>query len=498
MLSFYRCFAPLALVVLAACSGAPLVTHSPGPDLDVSTANTPGPTCAANQSDPGAILNCAALDAGSISPVLLRSAQISAARDVARTTFGADAVLAENLVTAEGKPRFESPTGDIPVIYSQPVEATPFPDNYPPAGLYQFAALRPSEAGFDVVPPSKLPADWQAQLTEMAYLRLLDATNFSEDRLLGFFDPGSRRDHESGIYMVEPYDPDRIPVLMIHGLRSSPKVWIPLTRQIMRDPVLNSRFQIWHAFYPTGLPVYYSTARIRGALWNLRSEADPAGIHIASQRMAVVGHSMGGVITRHLITEDNGALWNATFRVPPEDLPVDAVRRANYELIFDARQEPQIEFAAMVNSPHRGSNVAVGLVGRMGSRLIALPGEFTSLFASDSLPIEYVQPVMQPYINGTGPDSVRVLSPTHPLMRISAELPVPQDIDTVSIIGVKGGPACLQTPGCFPTDGVVPYWSARLEGAGKEVIIDSHHRGFDHSTTMAEVIAGLNRMIGRQ
>ncbi|MEE8139231.1 MAG: hypothetical protein V3T81_10260, partial [Thermoanaerobaculia bacterium] len=123
-----------------------------------------------------------------------------------------------------------------------------------------------------------------------------------------------------GLYLMEPYDPEKIPLIMVHGLRSSPLAWMELTNDLFGDPVLRSRYQTWYYLYPTGLPFLYSGMVFRGSLELLRSALDPEGGDPAMGSMVIVAHSMGGLLTRTLVSDSGMRLWNAALRVPPEDL----------------------------------------------------------------------------------------------------------------------------------------------------------------------------------
>src|SRR5271166_3099283 len=65
--------------------------------------------------------------------------------------------------------------------------------------------------------------------------------------LLGFMAMIRPENYENraGIYMLEPYDPDRIPVILIHGLTSIPQMWVPTISAIESDPEIRGRYQFW-------------------------------------------------------------------------------------------------------------------------------------------------------------------------------------------------------------------------------------------------------------
>ena len=64
----------------------------------------------------------------------------------------------------------------------------------------------------------------------------------------------------TGFYMLQPYDPDKIPLITVHGLFSSPLNWVDLTNDLLGDSEIRSNFQIWHFFYPPGLPILISAS----------------------------------------------------------------------------------------------------------------------------------------------------------------------------------------------------------------------------------------------
>ncbi len=369
---------------------------------------------------------------------------------------------------------------------------------YPPEGIFVPVALTAdvteSADGLTVrlrmVEGTALRTGGWANASAQAYMRLLERTRLNQESARGFRDPSKLRVHGNGIYLMEPYDPDRIPVLMIHGLRSNPEIWKPLTLRMMTDPVLHARFQVWHAFYPTGTPPFYAASRARERFRGVLALFDPDGDDLASREVALIGHSMGGIMSRALVTDAPQALWDVTFTVPAEQLPVSAERRKDFQRILTLEQEPEVGFVAFLNTPHRGSGTADGLIGRIADRMIRLPLTFQGIFTEDPDYLPYTTPEMQTFLKPGGPSSVEALSPGHPLLRRMAELPISPDVRVVSVIGVRKGPACLSTPGCVATDGVVSYQSARIAD-GKELVIRSGHDGYDKPAAIEFLTAEL-------
>ena len=84
---------------------------------------------------------------------------------------------------------------------------------------------------------------------------------------------------EAGLYRFEPVDPGRIPVLLIHGLKSSPTIWKRMVNQLRSDPLVRKNYQFWSFSYPTGLPVLFSADRLRQEIELMQETYNPGGTH---------------------------------------------------------------------------------------------------------------------------------------------------------------------------------------------------------------------------
>src|SRR6185437_5742943 len=80
----------------------------------------------------------------------------------------------------------------------------------------------------------------------------------------------------AGLYMLHPYEPGKIPVVLVHGLRSSPAAWMKVINDLRGDPILRDRYQFWLFMYPTGTPFPVSAAGLRKGLDELREAIDPS------------------------------------------------------------------------------------------------------------------------------------------------------------------------------------------------------------------------------
>ena len=106
-----------------------------------------------------------------------------------------------------------------------------------------------------------------------------------------------------GVYFLEPYDPDKIPVLFVHGSEGYPQQFAKLIEGLDR-----TRFQPWFFFYPSG-------ARLEALAHFLTERIARLEARYAFPKMAVVAHSMGGLVSRAFLLEHHARVENDTVRL---------------------------------------------------------------------------------------------------------------------------------------------------------------------------------------
>ena len=133
---------------------------------------------------------------------------------------------------------------------------------------------------------------------------IVDRTrDISEARLAlsGLFRPDAS---DASLVMLQPYDSKRIPVVLVHGLNSHPRMWRNVVNDLNADPQLRGRFQYWVFRYPSGWPISYSAMRLREELAALSRIIGP------QRDMVFVGHSMGGLLSRMQVISPGRTLWD--------------------------------------------------------------------------------------------------------------------------------------------------------------------------------------------
>ena len=138
--------------------------------------------------------------------------------------------------------------------------------------------------------------------------------------------------------MLEPYQPGKIPVVMVHGLLSSPLTWAPAFNELQADPELRKRFQFLVVFYPTGNSYIATAADLRRDLDKFREDIDPQHKDAALDDMVLIGHSMGGLISKLMTVDSGDDFWKpgGQAAVQGPELQPDA-GRVPAHLLFRAR-----------------------------------------------------------------------------------------------------------------------------------------------------------------
>lgn len=93
-----------------------------------------------------------------------------------------------------------------------------------------------------------------------------------------------------GLFLLEPYDAKKIPILFVHGIGSGPRAWRAIIENLDRN-----RFQPWVFSYASGLPLEANATYLARAMIELKI------IH-EFQKLYIVAHSMGGLLSQAFIS----------------------------------------------------------------------------------------------------------------------------------------------------------------------------------------------------
>jgi pimeloyl-ACP methyl ester carboxylesterase len=299
--------------------------------------------------------------------------------------------------------------------------------------------------------------------------------------LAGLLRP-DRRSHDLGLFGLDVYDPKKIPVVFVHGLDSSPSIWSNCVNQIYADPTLDARYQPLLFIYPSGMSVPVAAARFRDSMVKYRAKWDPDNNDPNFNRMVIVGHSMGGLLTRLQVVDSGEELRKAFFTRPiQENRWLTAKEKQTMETALVIKPAPFVSRAVFVAVPHRGSEIADFRIVQFALRLIKLPFTASDIVRRAMIagPTQ-LNPAVLRY-NSLGLRSVEMLSPEHPYIKALDKRPI--TVPFHSIIGDRG-----KGFGSNSSDGVVPYWSSHLDRAHSEKIVPYGHSCTAKRETVDEIL----------
>lgn len=280
----------------------------------------------------------------------------------------------------------------------------------------------------------------------------------------GFLDTESWGDRK-GLFMEHPYQKGKIPVVFTYGLTGKPTTWVLMYNHLVANETLRNRFQFWYFMYPTGNPVLYSAAELRGQLIKAQKLFDPDGTDPTFNQMVLVGHSMGGLLTRLQVTDSGDALWNAVMQRPFDltNTPDESAKLIKSVFFFDS--QPFVKRVIFMATPHRGSALADSRFARDFSAHVKLSDEVR--IAAEKY---FHPPATTTLSTDHVPTAVESLSAENPVLLAVDRLPIPPRTKYHSIIANRD--AANQPGG---TDSIVPYTSSHLDGVASETIIHSKH-----------------------
>lgn len=279
--------------------------------------------------------------------------------------------------------------------------------------------------------------------------------------------------HTAQLVRLQDYDPNRIPIIFVHGLQDTVASWAPMINALREDPEIRRRYQFWVFSYPSGYPYPYSAALFRKELDSVnRAFPNHKGI-------VLVGHSMGGMVSRLMITDVGDKLWRVYFGKSPAETPLSDEPRqlARDCLIFNHR--PEVRRVIFICSPHRGADLASNWIGRIGASLVKTPTFFASIPVSLITAATAGPGVMQ---LKRIPNSIDTLAPNNRFVLEINKFPITPGIPYHQIEGDRGRGDAPKS-----SDGVVPYWSSHLGAAESELIVPSNHSAHRNPQAIAEV-----------
>ncbi len=298
---------------------------------------------------------------------------------------------------------------------------------------------------------------------------LLDATWFGTAALLN----GEFARQFGGLYMLEPFDAAKIPVVMVHGFWSSPVTWTEMFNDLRADKTLRDNYQFWFYLYPSGQPFWVSARQMREDLQQVQQTLDPQQTSLALQEMVLVGHSMGGLVSRLQTIDSGQRFWDLVSDREFSELKGNPQTRSRIRETLFFQANPSISRVITLGTPHQGSSVANSFTRWASEKLFTLPENFMGdnaqlarenpgFFKSDLLKI------------ATSTDS---LSPGSRFFEAMMQAETDPRVRFHNVVGVHESRGLSSWLGnsTAASDGVVSVASARCPNPTSEIEIESEH-----------------------
>jgi len=313
----------------------------------------------------------------------------------------------------------------------------------------------------------KLPLE-QDLTTPLAYM-------VKDPPLLNFIDytrlPVASKEMQ-GLYRFSPPDDERIPVVLVHGLLSDTRTWLQMINTLQSDEDIGRNYQFFGFSYSSGNPIFFSAWMLRDAL--LRERARLVAENRSTEkfdRMIIIGHSMGGLLTRLALSHSNDVVLEFSagkekFEAAIKDFSPEERKKIDEIIHFEPL--PFVRRAIFIATPHRGSQMAQTWFARLGASLIKVPKDIikrNQTLLEVLVGNNKVAATTGLYITG-----IDNLNPDSGALRLMNRMPMSDKVIYHSIIGNREG-------GGIPggSDGIVPYASSHIDNVRSELVVQSGH-----------------------
>jgi len=323
------------------------------------------------------------------------------------------------------------------------------------------------------LPPMPVESDLTTPLATM-----WAKTDLSKYRWSGLLRPEQNLDR-AGLMLIRPYERGKIPVVMVHGLASTPLAWIPMLNELLYDPRVQERYQFMLYLYPTGVPFPIAAAGLRETLMEAEKVFNPDGSDPTFGRMVLLGHSMGGLLSHAMVVDSGDRFWRLNTDLGFDGIigPPEVLAELQRYLFF--RPLPVVKRVVFLATPHRGSDYSRNVIGRVGAGLINDPDHVAQLIAQL---VKHNPGAFDRRRFRRLPTSIETLETNGDMLLALLAMKPDPSVVFHSIIGSYRPVAREKS-----TDGVVSYTSSHFPGAASEEVVRSDHSVQTNHAAIREV-----------
>lgn len=275
------------------------------------------------------------------------------------------------------------------------------------------------------------------------------------------------------LYMLEPYNPNKEVIIMLHGLASSPATWVQLTNSLLADPVLREHYQVWQVFYATNLPMLENRYQIQQLINDAFDQVDSHAHDKASHNAVIIAHSMGAVIARLMLSDDD---LTTQLPIVSDPAKLNQLSQSTLAEHLQLSALSQVDTAVFISAPFRGTDYAERWFTRGLRKAIHLPLGITqaATTAITNLGDDVHKSPLAPLYLQNGASQ---LSNQSAFMALTANVQIAPHVRYHSIMANKTGDSAhiISNASSAISDGIVPYDSSYLAGATSETIVTGGH-----------------------
>ena len=225
----------------------------------------------------------------------------------------------------------------------------------------------------------------------------------------------------------------------------------------------------------TGVPAVVDLAAMRESL-------DPRHEEPALDQMVLIGHSMGGLVSRMQTMQSGDDYWKLVSNEPLAQIKTDPDTRQKLQATFYFQPNPSIRQVVTIGTPHHGSPFSSQTAQWLLGKLIDMPKTIVNGQQKLYLENQGAFPSQSLLRVDTSIDSLAPNEPIFPVMQASRRAPWVRYHNIVGVVPEQWWLSTLAGDG----DGVVPRASAHVDDAVSEIAVPA-----DHTTVHAHPAAVL-------
>jgi hypothetical protein len=238
-------------------------------------------------------------------------------------------------------------------------------------------------------------------------------------------------DPQLGLFAMTRFDPNKIPIVIVHGSTQGVGALDELLNQLRADKEIAEHYQVWRFFYSTDHSYLQSANDLRGSLNDAINQLDRNSENPNLSQMVLIGGGLGGMLAKLQVSHSDKQLWNAVSKVPIEDLDLSLEASQTTRDLLHFEPHPMVRRVFAIGEPDESTQSGAASDERLGSKLIELPG---------SIKKGYQRIVSEHDIllvdRETGiPSAVDQLSPDSTILKAANSLRIGADVQLHSISG---------------------------------------------------------------